>query len=97
MLLLDDMKPTARKTKPETKTGKANAMAELKTMRDTLKGLVEQARVQVHLGAMELKADAGPYLLEVRKASRAASKDLIKRGQALTGELKRIRAAHRVS
>lgn len=78
-----------------TKTERTTAMNELKDMSRVLKGLVDEVRMQVHLGAMELKSDAGPYLAEVSSASKAATRDLVKRGRALSAHLRRIRAEHR--
>ena len=80
-----------------TTANKQRAMRELKDMGQVLKGLVDEVRVQVHLGAMELKTDAGPYLAEVTAASKAATHDLVKRGRELAAHLKQLRATHRTS
>lgn len=71
------------------------AKQELKDMGVVLKGIADELKVQVHLAAMELKSDAGPYLQEVRDATEAATRDVIKRGEQLKLHLKKLRAAHR--
>jgi hypothetical protein len=79
---------------PTPKPNTQKALGDIKGMGKALKGLVDEVRVQVHLGAMELQADTGPYLAEVSSASRAAMRDLARRGKALQMELKRIRKSH---
>lgn len=79
---------------PTPKPNTQKTLGDIKDMGKVLKGFVEEVRVQVHLGAMELQSDAGPYLAEVSSASRSAMRDLARRGKALQVELKRIRKAH---
>ncbi|MBL9037250.1 MAG: hypothetical protein JNG84_01925 [Archangium sp.] len=80
-----------------TRAQRTELRSDLRELRLVLKGLLDEVRVQAHLGAMELKSDAGPYLTEVRDATQAARRDLVKRGQQLSAQLKRIRAQHRAS
>jgi hypothetical protein len=80
-----------------TNQSKRKVMQELKDMGKVIEGLVDELRVQVHLGVQELEHDAGPYLIEVSSASRSAGRDLVKRGRALRAQLKRIRADHKRS
>ncbi|MBK7857858.1 MAG: hypothetical protein IPJ65_04365 [Archangiaceae bacterium] len=78
-----------------TTHSKQQSLRELKEMGQVLKGLVEEVRVQLHLGAMELKDDAGPFFAEVSSASKSATRDLLKRGRQLKVQLTRLRAARR--
>lgn len=78
-----------------TTPAKKRTMEEIKTMGQLLKGMVEELRVQVHLGAMDLKDDAGPYLNEVATASRAATKELLKRGKELKTHLAKLQKNHK--
>lgn len=84
---------TSRMKNHELKTKRA--MKDIDNFGAGVKGFVDEVRLQVHLGAMELKHDAGPFLTEVQAASRAAAKDLVKRGKELKTQLKKLRAEHR--
>ena len=68
-----------------------NEPSELDEVPSLLKGLADEARVQAHLGLMELQA-AEPYLAEVAQTSRAVVGDLVKRGRALKVQLAQLRA-----
>lgn len=81
--------------KTTAKARRDRAVSDLDNVSQAIAGLIDEVRVQVHLGAMELKTDAGPYLAQVSDASKAAARDLVKRGKALRAELKSIRAAHK--
>ena len=70
-------------------------MKDLDDFGEVMKGFVDEVRLQVHLGTMELKQDAGPFLNEVQAVSKAAAKDLIKRGKELTTQLKKLRTQYR--
>jgi hypothetical protein len=78
----------------KTDTDKSEAKEQFAQMGEALKGLVHELQMQAHLGAMELKANAGPYLDEVMDAARATTADLVKRGRQLQRQLETIRAAH---
>lgn len=70
-------------------------MKDLDDFGEVMKGFVDEVRLQVHLGAMELKQDAGPFLSEVQAVSKAAAKDLVKRGKELKTQLKKLRMQYR--
>lgn len=76
-------------------TATQRALKDLKDVTKTLKGLIDEVHVQVHLGAADLKDNAGPYLDEVRSASRLAARELVKEGRQLSATLKKIRKEHR--
>lgn len=84
-----------RRLMKKTSKNKQKTLRELKDIGQILKSVVEEIRVQVHLGVMELKQDAGPYLAEVTAASKAAKRDLMNRTRELKKHLKALRAAHR--
>jgi hypothetical protein len=71
------------------------ALQDLEDIGKVLKGMLDEARIQAHLAAMELKDDAGPFLREVNSASRAAARDLGKRGRQLKTQLAKLRTVHR--
>lgn len=54
---------------------------------DMLKGLVDELRLQAHLGQMELEQRSGPVVDEVR----AATRDILERGKQLRQRLKTLR------
>jgi hypothetical protein len=65
---------------------------DLKDARKVMKGMVDEARLQAHLGVLELTSKVAPYLNEVGEASRGAAKDLERRGKALSRHLKELKA-----
>jgi hypothetical protein len=73
---------------------KKRAFKDLDGVGKAIKGIVDDARVQAHLATMELERDAGPYLAALGSASKAAAKDLARRGRQLRSQLKRIKAEH---
>lgn len=77
----------------DTKKKTQKATRPLDEMGEVLRGLIDEARVQAHLGAMEAK-ELRPYLDEVAEASKAAARDLVKRGKALKAQLARLRQQH---
>jgi hypothetical protein len=57
----------------------------------SLKGLVDELKLQAHLGQMELEESAGPVVDEVR----AATKDIVERSKQLQQRLKSLREHRR--
>ena len=80
-----------------TTTRSSRTTRELKNLNDALKGLADEVRVQIHLGTMELRSDAGSYVEEARSASVSAARELVRRAGALRKQFKKIRAAHRTA
>jgi hypothetical protein len=64
---------------------------DLEDASETLKGLVDELRLQAHLGAMELEQRSGPVIDEVR----AATHDIVERGKQLRNRLKTLREQRR--
>lgn len=69
------------------------ALSTLEEVVEVMRGLVDEARVQAHLGMMEAR-EAAPYLAEVAGASKAAAHDLMKRGRELKAQLTRLKEEH---
>jgi hypothetical protein len=59
--------------------------------RAAMKGMVDEARVQAHLGVMDVRKKVGPYLAEVQEASKGVARDLAKRGRQLRTHLKELK------
>jgi hypothetical protein len=57
----------------------------------SLKGLMDELKLQAHLGQMELEQSAGPVVDEVR----AATKDIVERSKQLQQRLKSLREHRR--
>ena len=57
----------------------------------SLKGLMDELKLQAHLGQMELEQSAGPVVDEVR----AATKDIVERSKQLQQRLKSLREQRR--
>jgi hypothetical protein len=57
----------------------------------SLKGLMDEFKLQAHLGQMELEESAGPVVEEVR----AATKDIVERSKQLQQRLKTLREQRR--
>jgi hypothetical protein len=73
------------------------ALKDLDIVGRRVKSIIDEVRVQAHLGAKELEDNAGPYLAEVRAVSKAAAHDLARRGRELRHQLKQLRAQHRAA
>lgn len=78
-----------------TQNRKQRSQQQFKELSHRLKTMLGEARLQAHLGTMDLKENAGPYFDEVAAATRDAGKDFLKRARELKSHLARIRAAHR--
>jgi hypothetical protein len=63
---------------------KTNPFEEAST---SLKGLMDELKLQAHLGTMELDQRAGPMVDEVR----AATRDIVERSKQLQHRLKTLR------
>ena len=70
---------------------KTNVKKDFEDAGEALKGLMDELKVQAHLGVMELEQSAGPAVEEIR----AATKDIVERGKQLANRLKTLREQQR--